>query len=489
MNYKKVKQFAAVSLLLLTATTSTACQGTKVSSTSTSMEETDKTDMFTDRDLSGDYDKSSATIVKLEDDYTIEEGGVYVFSGTLENGQIVVDAESEKVQIVLAGVDISCLDSACIYVKNADKVFVTLEEGTENVLTTSDTFEADGDTKVDGVIFSKSDLSINGTGSLEIKSEEGNGIVCKDELVIASGTYEIEASNHAIEANDRIAIADGDFTLSGGKDGIHCDNEDSSLGYIYIQDGKFIIEADSDGIDASSSLTIDGGEITVERSYEGLEASAITINDGQIQVVSSDDGINAAGGNENSLVINGGEIYVNANGDGLDANGSIEIAGGYIFISGPTDNNNSALDFDGEAIVTGGMLVATGSSGMVEVLGENSTQPSITVALSSYVEGEVVLKDSNGNEIISYVPEKQYNCITISSPDLEVGNTYTLIAGDTTQEIELTTTVYCNVETRGQMQGPGGMQGPGEMQGPGGMQAPGEMSDPRNGREDFPHKN
>ena len=164
------------------------------------------------------------------------------FSGTLSEGQIVVDADNAKVQIVFDNVDITCASSAAVYVKSAEKVFVTLAEGSQNTLRNTDEYVAIDDNNIDAVIFAKSDLTLNGTGSLTIISAEGHGIVSKDDLKIIGGTYDITAAGHALSGKDSVRIADGTFILTAEKDGIHAENaDDEEKGYIYIADGDFTI--------------------------------------------------------------------------------------------------------------------------------------------------------------------------------------------------------------------------------------------------------
>ena len=118
---------------------------------------------------------------------TITEEGVYIVSGTLEDGQIIVDAsDSDKVQIVLDGVHINCETNAAIYVREADKVFITLAENSSNTLGGGNEYSQIDDNTVDGVIFSKSDLVCNGTGSLTIEADYKHGIVSKDCLLYTS---------------------------------------------------------------------------------------------------------------------------------------------------------------------------------------------------------------------------------------------------------------------------------------------------------------
>lgn len=662
MSYRRKRLCALLGSAVILSMTVTACSGTAADSTDTTESQqavsTGDTlsydDMFTDRDLDVGYEESDSVKISLSDDsttvssgssdnsstddtvdgvtvdgnvITITSGGTYIISGTLTEGQLVVDADDEKVQLVLDNADITCATSAAIYVKSAGKTFITLAEGSENILMNTAEFEAIDDNNIDAVIFSKDDLALNGSGTLTINSENGHGIVSKDDLKITGGTYNITAASHALSGKDSVRIAAGTFNLVSGKDGIHSENaDDSSKGYVYIAGGEFTIDSTGDGIDASNIVQIDGGTfditagggvenstkthednmmggpgggkgpqmgeapsgevpdgnapsekpsgeapqgdpgnnssensgsdnsssdretppekpdsntnqaagteqsesdtsdsdsastkgikadgrlyinggtftinsaddsvhsnsavtindgtytlttgddgvhsgeaveinggtITISESYEGLEGLTVTINDGDIDITSSDDGINAAGGTEEMgfgrmgndstedtstdemwMEINGGYIHVLAGGDGIDSNGDITVNGGEVYIDGPSDNGNSAIDYGDRSAcyVNGGTVVAIGSSGMAEDISDDSDQQVMLVKLDSQKEaGEVILTDSDGNEIITYTALKVYDCVIISTKDLEAGQTYTLTTSGTQTNVDL----------------------------------------------------
>ena len=192
--------------------------------------------LFSNRDLRGEYDAAECGSITLSDagcttdsqnvtidgsTVTVTGEGDYIISGSLSDGMLIVDVDkSEKVQLVLNGVDINSETSAAIYVKKADKVFVTLAEGTENTLTNGGTFAAIDDNNIDAVLFSKDDLTLNGTGTLIIDSPADHGIVSKNELVVTNGTYRITAASHGMTGKDSVAIADGSFVITAGKDAI-----------------------------------------------------------------------------------------------------------------------------------------------------------------------------------------------------------------------------------------------------------------------------
>ena len=324
----------------------------------------DTTSLFTDRDLEQTADTANATevTVKSGEDITISEEGVYVISGTATDCTITVDADSAaKVQLVLDGVSITNADAPAIYVLSADKVFVTTASGSSNELTTTGEFAAIGDvTNVDGVIFAKDDLVLNGQGTLTINSS-ASGVVGKDDVKITGGTYNITATEHGIQGKDSVAIADGTFNITAGTDAIHAKNdEDLTLGYAYIAGGTFNLNGASDGIEGYAVVQIDGGDITID-SQEGIEGTYIQINGGTIDVTATDDGINASDkSSEYDIVleINGGDVSVNmASGDtdALDSNGSLFITGGTVNITA-----QSAFDYVANASMTGGTVTVNG---------------------------------------------------------------------------------------------------------------------------------
>ncbi len=312
----------------------------------TSSENTDSADIkqlsnntqettFTERDLEQTADTSEAQNITVADNKTIDitDEGVYTISGSADNCTIRINAEdSAKVQLVLDGVNIDNENFPAIYVLSADKVFITTTD-TDNTLTVSGQFTADGENNTDAVIYSKDDIVLNGTGTLNVTSNYGNGITCKDDMKITGGTYNIKAALDAFEANDTISIYDGIFNVTTNKDGFHCENDEAE-GTITISDGTFTINGDSDGIQACAVLQIDGGDFDITAA-EGLEATYIVINDGNITINASDDGINAAANTnayETAILFNGGNVNVSmgqGDTDAIDSNGSIYVNGGF----------------------------------------------------------------------------------------------------------------------------------------------------------------
>jgi hypothetical protein len=477
---------------------------------------------FSDKDMDTSYDEEESTKIVLSDSgstidgegakvssstVTITEEGTYILSGTLKDGQLIVDADdSADIHIILNGVSITSSSTAPVFIKEADKVIITLEQGSENEISDAAHSEfTEDDTTIDAAILSKADLAINGSGTLNIEGNYAHGIVSKDDLIITGGTISITAVGDGIQGKDCVKIADGTITIEAGTDGIQSDNdEDEDKGYIYIQDaeisinadddglqaqnallivgGNFLIESgddalhsnmeasidggvfnitcDDDGIHADEALAVNGGQINIVNCYEGLEGNSIDINGGTISLTASDDGLNAAGGQDNSqatgrkeadtfqtdsdsyIKITGGTITIDAAGDGIDSNGSLSVAGGEIYVSGPTMNGNGALDYNGDATISAGTIVAAGSIGMAQGFGESSTQYSILYNFDSEIAANttVSLIASDGTTILSYSPVKEFESVVLSSPQITSG-TYTLKVGSQSYTVEVSSVV------------------------------------------------
>lgn len=561
-------------------------------------------EMFSNRDLKGDYKESESAAVTLSgsaaqcnskdveisgNTVTIKAEGTYILSGTLNDGMIIVDAdETAKVQLVLKGVSVSNSASAAIYVKSADKVFVTLAQGTVNTLTNGGSYTAIDDNNIDAVIFSKCDLTINGSGSLEITAKAGHGIVSKDDLKVMNGNLIINAEKHGLSGKDSVRIAGGTINITSGKDGIQADHDKAEKGYVYIAGGTLTINASGDGISASGLLQIDGGsfditagkgssnktvardadgstvstkgikavgnlvindgsfainsqddalhtngdltvnggeyriatgddglhgdetttvaggKLNITTSYEGIEGKDIVISGGYIDLYASDDGINAAGGRDqsgfggmfggfgggfpggfgqsgdSSVLISGGTIYVNADGDGLDSNGTLTVTGGEVYVDGPVNSANGALDYDTAGEITGGTVVALGASGMAQNFSKASNQGSILINTGNRQAGTAVsLKDADGKVLLSYTSKKAFSSVLVSCEGLVQGGVYTLSVGDSDTNITMDSLIYGN-STGGFGGGRGGKGGfDGGMGGFGGSRG-GKENDSRN---------
>lgn len=514
-----------------TVTEESSDETTEESSTDTT-EETTIT--YSDHESSDDanWDSDTASKITLNDStitsdnssvsidettLTITEAGTYHITGTLSDGNIIVDTDdSESVKLVLDGVDISSSTTAPIFVLNAEKTIIILADESENALSDALTYVyADSEEdEPSAAIYSKDDLSIYGDGILDIesnyndaiKSNDGllinanlnivsvdDGIIGKDYLsikggeididaqgdglkssndddstkgyiVIEGGTINIIAEADAIQAETNLKVSDATFSLvSGGGSSNTVGEDDSAKGLkvgadiiidggtftidsaddalhatsdITINDGSLTLSTGDDGVHADETITINDGSINVTQSYEGIEAPTITMNGGALNIVASDDGLNAAGGDSEAtgdyyFYMKGGQIVIDADGDGVDANGYIEMSGGTLLVNGPTANNNGALDYDNTFNITGGLLVATGSSSMAEAPSTSSTQYSLLTEFDSSLSANTMVhvEDSSGENILSFVPTKSYQALAFSSADLISGASYSIYYG------------------------------------------------------------
>ena len=394
----------------------------------------------------------------------ITGGGYYRISGTLTNGSIIVDAySSSKVWILLDGADISCSDGPALQVLQAEKVFLTLEEGTVNSLSDGQNYSDDAlSDGAGGVIYAHDDLTINGSGSLVINGAYKHGIEANDELVITGGNITISAVSDGIHANDSVRITDAEITIDAGDDAVCCDTE----------------------------IIFAGGTLLVGNCYEGLEAPQILVLDGEITIYPEDDGMNANGGssfgfgfpafsaggsgstgssdntdgfgnsgNSDSsgssdeedqvpcIDIRGGTITIinetARDADGLDSNGDVLISGGTIRISMVNSGSNCAIDCGSESggvcVITGGNVIACGSSQMAEGFDSSSTQCSVLYNTNSGAEAGTVfsVKDTEGNILASWEVPCSFSSVNVSIPELTQGETYTVAIGDSEEEITL----------------------------------------------------
>ena len=333
---------------------------------------------FSDRDLRQTVDMESAVAITLTGDgaqcgsdavtidgsrITIGAEGVYVLSGTLADGQVVVQAgETDKVQLVLAGADIACAGSAAVLSLTADKVFLTLAEGTQNRLVSGGAFA--GEDGVDAAVFSRTDLTMNGAGSLTVECPAGHGVVSKDELTVTGGSYAVTAAAHGLCGKDGVAIAAGSFAIVSGKDGIHAEHsENAEKGNLYIAGGSFTVDAQGDALSASGTLQIDGGSFALTT---GGGSASVMMSSGDMMMgrggfrdftqpaaqtddaVQSSKGIKAVG----TIAIAGGEFALDTADDAVHGGADVRIAGG----SWSIRTGDDAIHADGTVCIAGGEL-------------------------------------------------------------------------------------------------------------------------------------
>ena len=289
---------------------------------------------------------------------------------------------------------------------------------------------------------------------------KGDAIDAAGNIYILGGEIDIRCGNGYSSAKDdtstkglrtpsNIVICGGKISIDSSDDSIH------SASNIVIYNSDITVKSGDDAIHADSQIVIAGGLVDIKNGYEGLEALNVEIKGGKVTINAIDDGINAAGGVDTSssdfkptfetslISISGGYVYINAMGDGIDANKNIEISGGKVFIEGPVNNSNSPVDFGGDAKITGGTFIAIGSDAMAHNF-TIATQGSLFIPLeTTYEAGTVIsLKNSQGQEIFSYTTTKPFISVVLSSPDLNINESYSISIGDTVKNFTLTSILY-----------------------------------------------
>ncbi|MDD3192257.1 MAG: carbohydrate-binding domain-containing protein [Oscillospiraceae bacterium] len=337
---------------------------------------------FSANDLDVGYEESEASYLEFSGDQvtvtgsgasynggvvTITAAGTYVLSGTLSDGQVCIEAgDSDKIHLVLNGVTIHCEDNPAIFIKSADKVFLTMADGSENDLSDGTTYvQTDSDSNLDGVIFSKADLAINGTGTLKISANYKHAIVSKDDLIVTGGQFVINAVGGGLHGKDCVKISGGTFQLNTGGDAIQSSNaEDVTRGFVYIAGGTYEITAETDGIQAETVLLINGGNFTITTGNGSQNASVdaagnqnqqwggwgVTTTDAGADDGTSDSAKALKAGTE--LIVNGGDFNVDSSDDSLHCNGDLSISGGTLTISSGDDG----IHADDATLIEGGEI-------------------------------------------------------------------------------------------------------------------------------------
>ena len=380
----KSKKWTLILTSLTALTLMTACgQSTTKSSTTAAADTTaistsatnSQSSYFTEKDYDTSYDESTASKIELsgssakvsgdgvtvsDSTVTISKAGTYVISGQSDGMQIKIAADkSDDVKLVLKGATMTNTDAA-ISATSAGHVYLTLAEGTTNSLSDS---SSNSDEKANAALFSKVDLTINGSGTITVDGKKSNAIKANDRLHITGGTFNITSVGDAFNVNDELNITGTTMTIDAKEDGVKVDNDDDmTVGNMYLVNNTITVTAGDDGIHASGNLVIDSGTYTVKNSTEGIEGKGITINGGDINVYSTDDGVNAANKNAQQsdiyFTMTGGNLTVEVgqgDTDPIDSNGNIMVTGGTIKLIG-----QSGFDFDGTATYTGGDIYING---------------------------------------------------------------------------------------------------------------------------------
>ena len=446
-----------------TSTTSTSASST--SDTTSKMADSFSTDVKSGAKLAEDthysakdvtWDSSSEVTIDLSnpiatDGVTVSDGvititkaGNYKLTGTYE-GQIKVEAaDSDMIRLILNNATITNSTGAAINVVEADEVVIYTASSTTNTVSDGSSYSDTASGSPDAAIYSKSDLTLAGEGTLKVEGKYEESIHTSDGLVIASGTLEVSAANTGIKGKDYVDILDGTVTVTASQDGIKATNDsDGNRGWVRLSGGIVNISAGDDGFKAERVVEISGGTLNITQANEGIEAQYINILDGTVNVTSSDDGINAsystttttdsttatsinqsaqnrqnsapqvpsgsagqasAGGQAPSgtmgqpqagggmggggtfevvdatINISGGTVTVNANGDGIDSNGTATLSGGTLIVNGPFTGGNASLDTNGDLLLNGTTVTAANSGDMFEAPSTNSTSGYVKIS-------------------------------------------------------------------------------------------------------------
>ena len=352
---------------------------------------------------------------------TIRKAGTYLLSGTLEEGQLLVDAEEgAEIILIFDGFKISNSTDAPLLFESGSSITLVLKDGSKNAVTDLRSSAEENQ----AAIYTKSDLTISGNGTLDV-----------------TGTAE-----DAIHSKTNVTVQGGTINLKAGDDAIHADE----------------------------TLTILDGKVTVLESEEGLEGLVVDIQGGDITVNASDDGLNASDGSGSDkapgqategaeIRISGGVLTVKAGGDGIDSNGDLIISGGTVVVDGPSDGGNAPIDYDGKGVISGGTVFVSGDSGMFQSLNDSgSTQNSIVYYLSETQAAgtKVAVADSKGNVIYeNNSTEQAFNTVLFSAADLKSGENYIVTVGEQSETVSISDTVNNIGENRDGKGPQGGMNG------------------------------
>ncbi len=364
-----------------------------------------------------------------KDDLIISSGTLKVTSQNVGlNGKDCVKINSGNIT-VNAGSDGIRADND----EDTSKGYVYLYGGSIDITAGNDGIQAETVVNIEKVNLT---VAAGGGSSASLTSSEESykGIKAGSDIYITGGTFNINSKDDCIHSNGTITISGGTYTLSSGDDGVHADTD----------------------LEISGSAT----KLTITKSYEGIEATNLVISGGNISIVASDDGLNAAGGNDSSsmggrpgmgsfsssngkIVISGGTIYIKMSGDGIDANGTLSITGGEITISGANSGDTAVLDFDSTGTISGGTFVGAGASSMAQNFSSSSTQGVMMVNTGTQSAGtSIKLTDSSGNVLISSTADQAFSCVILSHPSIMQGETYTLTVGSSSTSVTMTGLVY-----------------------------------------------
>ncbi|MBP1641082.1 MAG: uncharacterized protein H6Q17_2665 [Bacteroidetes bacterium] len=412
---------------------------------------------------------SSSNVTVSGNTATITAGGTYSVSGSLTDGQLIVNASGAVVKIIMNGVTMVNSSTSPFYIKKSQKTILILADNTTNTVTDASSYASSDEPNA--AIFSNCDMTIFGNGTLTVKGNSYDGIATDDGLIIKSGTINVTAADDAIRGKDYLIVRDGVITAKGSTGHALKSNNDTNKGYgfidveggtfdltsssadgvhavkrVIINGGTFsIAAAASQAFKADSSVIINDGTVNVTTSREGIESFVIKINGGSTNIIASNDGLNAtagtvSGGTESNdgsnIYINGGTVNLSvSSGDCIDSNGSVTMTGGTVSAHGPSSQPEVALDYNGSFNISGGTLIAVGpnSGTMIQGVSSGSSQYSVLAKFSSTLSSGtfVHLQDASGTDLITFKPSRAYYYVVFSSSMLKSGSTYYLYTGGT----------------------------------------------------------
>ncbi|SCZ78762.1 carbohydrate-binding domain-containing protein [Acidaminobacter hydrogenoformans] len=461
-------------------------------------------------------------VVYSKGDLTLNGNGVLMVNGTIKHGIVskddlritgggyVVKAAGDAIRgkdlIAVAGGNFEIEAGSDAFLSNNDEAedrgYILVEDGTFKFKAAADGFQAtsalvieDGDFdletgggSVNGVQAASNAGAMGkgqwpGDGTRPARglppeaavteggpSANSSASVAADEVSGGDWAAPNSDSAKALKSDGAVVISGGTFAVDSADDSIH------SNGSILIQGGVFDLASGDDGIHADTVIVIQGGEVRITKSYEGVESASIEILGGELEIVSSDDGINTSGGADGSSVggrpgqnafdasdgsgffMAGGVVVVYADGDGVDLNGSGEMTGGTLLVHGPTSSGNGALDYNGDFVQMGGLLIAAGSSGMVQGPVASSSTLSAQVFLTSQAAGTLVqVVGEDGAEVVAFRPAKAFSSIVVASPEFESGMTYKVYVGGNSAGEEVGGLVSGSAQSGGSAQSANGI--------------------------------
>ena len=371
---------------------------------------------------------------------TISAAGEYSVSGTLDNGQIVINTgdEAMKVTLTLNNASITCLDAPAIMVEKADKLKLVLADGSENTVTSG--VEGTAPDASGAAIFSKDDLDIEGSGKLTVNGYINNGIASKNDLKVQGGYVTVNAVNNGLRGSDSVQIEAGTLVISAGNDGIKSATTDKDgKGFITVSGGDVTVSASGDGIDAAITLDITGGTLRVDTLGDGVDASSkalkaetsISISGGELELNSIDAAVRCVA----DVNISGGSINISSAADGIQAGkningfpsetGTATISGGSLFIS----SAKRAIDAKDSLSITGGTVFAlSGAKKALEA--EADGQPYVSYKFSGSAGNDVQF-----GELATVTAKYDFTSILFSSSELASGAEYTVTCGQRSETV------------------------------------------------------